>query len=50
MKAEKLEAIYRWPVVVTRDPAIGAPALVPLRRPLNLTDRSKPTSTPRDYP
>ncbi len=36
MNAEKLEAIYRWPVVITRDPAIGAPALVPLRRPLNL--------------
>lgn len=34
MKAERLEAIYGWPVVVTRDPAIGAPALVPLRRPL----------------
>jgi iron complex transport system ATP-binding protein len=36
MNAEKLESIYRWPVVITRDPAIGAPALVPLRRPLNL--------------
>ena len=34
MKAERLESIYGWPVVVTRDPAIGAPALVPLRRPL----------------
>lgn len=34
MKAERLEAIYGWPVVVTRDPAVGAPALVPLRRPL----------------
>ncbi len=34
MKAERLEAIYGWPVVVTRDPAIGAPALVPLRRPI----------------
>ena len=34
MKAERLEAIYGWPVVITRDPAIGAPALVPLRRPL----------------
>lgn len=33
MKAERLESIYGWPVVVTRDPAIGAPALVPLRRP-----------------
>lgn len=34
MKAERLESIYGWPVVVTRDPAVGAPALVPLRRPL----------------
>ena len=34
MKAERLESIYGWPVVITRDPAIGAPALVPLRRPL----------------
>ena len=36
MNAELLESVYRWPVVITRDPAIGAPALVPLRRPLNL--------------
>ena len=34
MKAERLESIYGWPLVVTRDPAVGAPALVPLRRPL----------------
>jgi iron complex transport system ATP-binding protein len=50
MKAEKLEAIYRWPVVVTRDPAIGAPALVPLRRPLNLLAQSIPTPSTRDKP
>jgi len=50
MKAEKLEAIYRWPVVVTRDPAIGAPALVPLRRPLNLLNQSIPTPSTRDKP
>jgi iron complex transport system ATP-binding protein len=36
MNATLLEAVYRWPVVITRDPAIGAPAVVPLRRPLNL--------------
>jgi iron complex transport system ATP-binding protein len=36
MNAERLEAIYGWPVVVTRDPAVGAPALVPLRRPHHL--------------
>jgi iron complex transport system ATP-binding protein len=37
MKADLLESIYGWPVVVTRDPAIGAPVLVPLRRPLTLS-------------
>ena len=36
MKADRLESIYGWPVVITRDPAVGAPALVPLRRPLKL--------------
>jgi iron complex transport system ATP-binding protein len=36
MRADTLEAIYGWPVVITRDPAIGAPALVPLRRPVRL--------------
>lgn len=36
MKADQLEAIYGWPLVITRDPAIGAPALVPLRRPVKL--------------
>jgi iron complex transport system ATP-binding protein len=36
MKADRLESIYGWPVVVTHDPAVGAPALVPLRRPLTL--------------
>jgi iron complex transport system ATP-binding protein len=34
MRADTLESIYGWPVVITRDPAIGAPALVPLRRPV----------------
>lgn len=32
MRAEVLERVYQWPLVVTRDPAIGAPSLVPLRR------------------
>jgi iron complex transport system ATP-binding protein len=36
MKADRLESIYGWPLVITHDPAIGAPALVPLRRPLTL--------------
>jgi len=33
MRADVLERVYAWPLVVTRDPAVGAPALVPLRRP-----------------
>lgn len=33
MRADVLERVYEWPVVVTRDPAVGAPSLVPLRRP-----------------
>jgi iron complex transport system ATP-binding protein len=32
MRADILERVYQWPVVVTRDPAVGAPSLVPLRR------------------
>jgi len=36
MRAERLESIYNWPVVISRDPAVGAPALVPLRRPRTL--------------
>ena len=31
MRGETLERVYEWPLVVTRDPAVGAPALVPLR-------------------
>lgn len=31
MLASILERVYNWPLVVTRDPAVGAPALVPLR-------------------
>ena len=31
MRAPVLEDVYEWPLVVTRDPAVGAPALVPLR-------------------
>lgn len=33
MDGATLERVYDWPLVVTRDPAVGAPALVPLRRP-----------------
>ena len=31
MQAAILERVYEWPLVVTRDPAVGAPALMPLR-------------------
>jgi iron complex transport system ATP-binding protein len=31
MDARTLEAVYEWPVVVVRDPAVGAPTLLPLR-------------------
>jgi iron complex transport system ATP-binding protein len=31
MRGDVLEQVYEWPLVVTRDPAVGAPALVPLR-------------------
>lgn len=33
MQAAVLEAVYGWPLVVSHDPAVGAPTLVPLRRP-----------------
>ena len=32
MRGDILETVYDWPLVVTRDPAVGAPALVPLRK------------------
>jgi len=31
MQGSTLEAVYEWPLVVSRDPAVGAPTLVPLR-------------------
>ena len=31
MQGPVLERVYEWPLVVTRDPAVGAPSLVPLR-------------------
>ncbi len=37
MRAQILESVYDWPLVVTRDPAAGAPALLPLRRPASLS-------------
>jgi iron complex transport system ATP-binding protein len=45
MKADRLESIYGWPLVVTRDPAVGAPALVPLRRPTHLKKSNKGTES-----
>ncbi len=42
MRGEVLERVYGWPLVVTRDPAVGAPALVPLRG----RTRAVPSSTP----
>jgi iron complex transport system ATP-binding protein len=32
MRGDILEPVYEWPLVVSRDPAIGAPVLVPLRK------------------
>ena len=32
MRGEVLEQVYQWPLVVSRDPAVGSPMLVPLRR------------------
>lgn len=32
MRGDLLESVYDWPLVITRDPAVGVPALVPLRR------------------
>ena len=31
MRGDDLERVYEWPLVVSRDPAVGAPMLVPLR-------------------
>jgi len=32
MRGEVLERVYEWPLVVSRDPAVGTPMLLPLRR------------------
>jgi iron complex transport system ATP-binding protein len=44
MRAEILEGVYEWPLLVTRDPAVGAPALFPLRR------ASVPSPHPPEHP
>lgn len=33
MRADVLESVYDYPLVVARDPAVGAPTLIPLRKP-----------------
>ncbi|MFN2567173.1 MAG: ABC transporter ATP-binding protein, partial [Gemmatimonadaceae bacterium] len=47
MRADVLERVYEWPLVVSRDPAVGAPALIPLRRG---TRREPPTTDPSTNP
>ncbi|MEO7039022.1 MAG: ABC transporter ATP-binding protein [Gemmatimonadaceae bacterium] len=42
MRVGILEEVYEWPLLITRDPAVGAPALLPLR---NRTPRA-PTPLP----
>jgi len=32
MRGEILERVYDWPLLITRDPAVAAPSLTPLRR------------------
>jgi iron complex transport system ATP-binding protein len=32
MRAPLLESVYEWPLVISRDPAVGSPSLVPLRK------------------
>jgi iron complex transport system ATP-binding protein len=32
MRGDLLERVYGWPVLVSRDPAVGAPMLVPMRK------------------
>lgn len=32
MQGSILERVYDWPLVITRDPAVGAPSLLPLRK------------------
>jgi iron complex transport system ATP-binding protein len=50
MRAPLLEQVYGWPLVVSRDPAIGAPALVPLRRPSSSVTNASPETDNRRSP
>jgi iron complex transport system ATP-binding protein len=47
MRGEILERVYDWPLVVTRDPAVGAPALLPLRGRATPRPAASP-ATPRE--
>jgi iron complex transport system ATP-binding protein len=49
MRGPILESVYDWPLVVTRDPAVGAPALVPLRVRAR-GERTPPPSAPTSWP
>jgi iron complex transport system ATP-binding protein len=42
MRASVLEDVYEWPLLITHDPAVGAPALLPLRS----RDPRSPTHSP----
>ncbi|MDB4907583.1 MAG: transporter related protein [Gemmatimonadetes bacterium] len=44
MRGSVLEPVYEWPLLVTRDPAVGAPTLVPLR------SRARVSTRPHDTP
>lgn len=45
MQASLLEQIYEWPLVISRDPAVGAPSLVPLRKPSTASHDASGTRT-----
>lgn len=45
MRGDVLERVYDWPLVVTRDPAVGAPALLPLRGGARRRDAAAPSNT-----
>ncbi len=47
MRGEILERVYEWPLVITRDPAIGVPALLPLRG-MGRTRATTPAQQPRE--
>jgi iron complex transport system ATP-binding protein len=47
MRGDVLERVYQWPLVVSRDPAVGAPTLVPLRAPRAAPLPSTPSTTLR---